>query len=156
MPIGKNAIKRVSNNGYSKVKTTAPDMENSVSVEEIAEAPIDVEVVFNAEEKLEIQKAESRVKASNKAPAKSKSSEPKKEAAPKKAARTEPKKEAAPKKVARTEPKKEVAPKKSLEKEPDLSPVKTAEKVIEKPAEKNERQGDGYVNLGGKMPIHLL
>ena len=142
MPIGKNAIKRVSNNGYSKVKTTAPDMENSVSVEEIAEAPIDVEVVFNAEEKLEIQKAESRVKASNKAPAKSKSSEPKKEAAPKK--------------VARTEPKKEVAPKKSLEKEPDLSPVKTAEKVIEKPAEKNERQGDGYVNLGGKMPIHLL
>jgi hypothetical protein len=142
MPIGKNAIKRVSNNGYSKVKTTAPDMENSVSVEEILEAPIDVEVVFNAEEKLEIQKAESRVKASNKAPAKSKSSEPKKEAAPKK--------------VARTGPKKEAAPKKSLEKEPDLSPVKTAEKVIEKPAEKNERQGDGYVNLGGKMPIHLL
>ena len=29
MPIGKNAIKRVENNGYSKVKTTAPDMENS-------------------------------------------------------------------------------------------------------------------------------
>ncbi len=29
MPIGKNAIKRVENNGYSQVKTTAPDMENS-------------------------------------------------------------------------------------------------------------------------------
>ena len=29
MPIGKNAIKRVENNGYSKVKTEAPDMENS-------------------------------------------------------------------------------------------------------------------------------
>ncbi len=29
MPIGKNAIKRVENNGYSKVKSTAPDMENS-------------------------------------------------------------------------------------------------------------------------------
>ena len=29
MPIGKNAIKRVENNGYSNVKTTAPDMENS-------------------------------------------------------------------------------------------------------------------------------
>ena len=29
MPIGKNAIKRVENNGYSKVVTTAPDMENS-------------------------------------------------------------------------------------------------------------------------------
>ena len=29
MPIGKNALKRVSNNGYSQVKTAAPDMENS-------------------------------------------------------------------------------------------------------------------------------
>ncbi len=29
MPIGKNAIKRVENNGYSKVATKAPDMENS-------------------------------------------------------------------------------------------------------------------------------
>ena len=29
MPIGKNAIKRVANNGYSNVKTSAPDMENS-------------------------------------------------------------------------------------------------------------------------------
>jgi len=36
MPIGKNAIKRVSNNGYSSVKTTAPDMENSVVAEEKA------------------------------------------------------------------------------------------------------------------------
>ena len=33
MPIGKNAIKRVANNGYSKVKTESPDMENSVVVE---------------------------------------------------------------------------------------------------------------------------
>lgn len=29
MPIGKNSIKRVANNGYSNVKSTAPDMENS-------------------------------------------------------------------------------------------------------------------------------
>ena len=29
MPIGKNAIKRVENNGYSKVKSDAPDMLNS-------------------------------------------------------------------------------------------------------------------------------
>ena len=29
MSIGKSAIKRVENNGYSKVQTTAPDMENS-------------------------------------------------------------------------------------------------------------------------------
>ncbi len=33
MPIGKNSIKRAVNNGYSNVKTTAPDMENSVVVE---------------------------------------------------------------------------------------------------------------------------
>lgn len=34
MPIGKNSIKRAANNGYSKVTTSAPDMENSVVVEE--------------------------------------------------------------------------------------------------------------------------
>ena len=33
MPIGKNSIKRVANNGYSNVKSAAPDMENS-TVEE--------------------------------------------------------------------------------------------------------------------------
>lgn len=37
MPIGKNAIKRVENNGYSKVESHAPDMENSVVVEPAAE-----------------------------------------------------------------------------------------------------------------------
>lgn len=42
MPIGKNALKRVSNNGYSNVKATAPDMENSSVLEptsEVKEAP---------------------------------------------------------------------------------------------------------------------
>jgi len=34
MPIGKNALKRVTNNGYSKVVTEAPDMENSTHVTE--------------------------------------------------------------------------------------------------------------------------
>ncbi len=37
MPIGKNSIKRVTNNGYSKVTTSAPDMENSVAIEEKTE-----------------------------------------------------------------------------------------------------------------------
>ena len=41
MSIGKNAIKRVENNGYSKVKTAAPDMENSSVAEEAAtEMPV--------------------------------------------------------------------------------------------------------------------
>ena len=41
MPIGKNAIKRVENNGYSQVQTSAPDMEDSVvaPAETPAEAP---------------------------------------------------------------------------------------------------------------------
>ncbi len=33
MPVGKNALKRVTNNGYSKVNTSAPDMEHSVVTE---------------------------------------------------------------------------------------------------------------------------
>ena len=37
MPIGKNAIKRVENNGYSNVKTAAPDMENSVVIPALSE-----------------------------------------------------------------------------------------------------------------------
>ena len=31
MSIGKSSIKRAANNGYSNVKTSAPDMENSVA-----------------------------------------------------------------------------------------------------------------------------
>ncbi len=48
MPIGKNAIKRVENNGYSKVESSAPDMENSTviakldpQVEEKIVAPVE-------------------------------------------------------------------------------------------------------------------
>lgn len=43
MPIGKNAIKRVSNSGYSNVQTTAPDMENSVIAEPKVEEALKVE-----------------------------------------------------------------------------------------------------------------
>ena len=48
MSIGKSAIKRVENNGYSKVQTDAPDMQNShviaAPAEEVTEkliAPIE-------------------------------------------------------------------------------------------------------------------
>ena len=43
MSIGKSSIQRAANNGYSNVKTSAPDMENSVVVEEkapVAETPV--------------------------------------------------------------------------------------------------------------------
>ena len=36
MPIGKNSIKRVKNGGYSNVKTSAPDMENSTVIANVA------------------------------------------------------------------------------------------------------------------------
>lgn len=52
MPIGKNAIKRVKNNGYSNVATSAPDMENSVVEEPVVKAPeLLVETVAAQEEK---------------------------------------------------------------------------------------------------------
>lgn len=111
MPIGKNAIKRVTNSGYSNVQTTAPDMENST-----------------------IEKS-------------TKSS-----ATPKKTtikAKAEPKATKTTKKATPT-------PKKSMEKEPDLSPVKTAEKVIKKSAKAQTRQGSCYINIGGELPIYLL
>ena len=77
MPIGKNAIKRVENNGYSNVKTSAPDMENSNVI-----ANPDVQVV----EKLisPVEKATAK-----KAPAKKPAA--KKTTAKKPAVKTEPK-----------------------------------------------------------------
>ena len=106
MPIGKNAIKRVTNNGYSNVNTSAPDMENSVVAEEKKETP------------------------------KKKSTKPQPSKAPKKESTS----------------KKAPTPKKSMETEPELAPVKTAEKVIASA----KREGDGYVNIGGNLPDHLL
>ena len=122
MPIGKNAIKRVTNNGYSKVKAEAPDMENSTVIEK-----------------------EAKIVEPKKTVAKKSPDAPKADTSNKKSSST--------KKT--TKKTSTVAPQKSYEKEPDFSPVKTAEKVISK-EENNEREGNGYVNLGGKMPIHLL
>ena len=55
MPIGKNSIKRVANNGYSNVKTTAPDMENSteisVATKKKAAAPAQKKVAAPAQKK---------------------------------------------------------------------------------------------------------
>ena len=77
MPIGKNAIKRVTNNGYSGVKSEAPDMENSVSVEK---APEKKEVAKSAPK----AQAKSAPKTTPKSTAKTTKAAPKK-AAPKSA-----------------------------------------------------------------------
>ncbi|MBO5357678.1 MAG: hypothetical protein J6A95_07905 [Clostridia bacterium] len=113
MPIGKNAIKRISNNGYSNVQTTAPDMENSVVEEKI---PV-------VEEKKIIIKKSAKTK---------------------QAPKTGEKNTSAP------------TQKKSMETEPDLSPVKTAQRVTKKSTKAQKRQGVGYVNLGGELPVYLL
>ena len=110
MPIGKNAIKRVTNNGYSNVETSAPDMENSVVTEEKKETPKKV----TQKKKDPVTEAKTQKK-----------QEVKKEAP---------------------------APKKSMETEPDLAPVNTLNKVLED----DKREGEGYVNLGGNLPVHLL
>ena len=74
MPIGKNAIKRVENNGYSKVKSTAPDMENSEVVVTVEPAPAVVEPVpapvKSAEKKPAAKKPTAKKPAAKKAPVK--------------------------------------------------------------------------------------
>ena len=101
MPIGKNAIKRVSGGASAPAVTE--------------EKPIEVTQPV----------------------APQKSEEPKK---------------AAPKKTA---PKK-TAPKKSMEVEPELSPVKTAEKVVKKPAIAKKSQGISHICIGDALPYYLL
>ena len=131
MPIGKNAIKRVTNNGYSKVETSAPDMEHSVVAKE--------------EAKKEEAKKEETVKAAT-----SKKAPVKKSGTAAVTVKATPKKKSEKKATASEEPKK------SLEKEPDLAPVNTLEKVVGKAEDKPQRQGDCYVNIGGELPYYLL
>ena len=77
MPIGKNAINRVKNNGYSNVETKAPDMENSV----IANPdPQVIEVLVKPVEEKTATKAPAK-----KAPAKKADAEATPASAPKKA-----------------------------------------------------------------------
>ena len=114
MPIGKNSIKRVANNGYSKVASTAPDMENSTV----------------AVEKKATVKTTAQTK---KAPAKCG------------AKKTESPVERAKKKV--EENKKAQAKVTHKKAEPKPAPEKAAVST---------REGEGYVNLGGSLPIYLL
>ncbi len=72
MPIGKNSIKRVANNGYSAVKTDAPDMQNSTVIANIAPQVAEV-MLPKAEEKCEAPKKKSTTK--KKTPVKAAASE---------------------------------------------------------------------------------
>ena len=68
MPIGKNAIKRVENNGYSQVKTEAPDMENSHVIAN--PDPQVVEILITPVETAEAKKPAAKKPATKKTPAK--------------------------------------------------------------------------------------
>jgi hypothetical protein len=92
MPVGKNSIKRVTNNGYSKVASKAPDMENSTVIAN--PSPEVVEIMIPSSEK--------------------------------------------------------IAPKKPAAKKP------AAKKTAPKAENSSERNGEGYINLGGELPIYLL
>ena len=61
MPIGKNSIKRVANNGYSAVKTDAPDMENSTVLAN--PAPEVIEVMIPSAKKCSSKKAPAKTPA---------------------------------------------------------------------------------------------
>ena len=54
--------------------------------------------------------------------------------------------------IAEEEKKPAPMPKKSMETEPELAPVRTAEKVIEK----TEAVDKSYTNLGRELPYYLL
>ena len=136
MPIGKNSIKRVANNGYSNVKTDAPDMENSVVNEEKEIAPKKQE---SAKKTAPVSKISPKAGAKKTPSAKSSTKAPTKKASPK----------AAPKAAPKSTP----APKKSMEVEPTLSPVNTAKKVTGKTENKRD---NGCIHIGGELPIHLL
>lgn len=74
MPIGKNALKRVTNNGYSNVAVSAPDMEHS-TVEEVKEEPKKVAKAPKAAPKSATKSAPA--KSSEKKPAAKKPTSPK-------------------------------------------------------------------------------
>ena len=149
MPIGKNSLKRVTNNGYSSVKSTAPDMENSEIVSEVKES----------------------------APAPEKTSEVKKapaKPATKKPASTAKKTETAKPAEKKTESKGASTAKKAPAKKPSAKPeakaetkpeVKVSATVIPAPKEvvmavidsgKSDVCEKPYCNVGDKMPHFLL
>ena len=135
MPIGQNSIKRVENGGYTKIESTAPDMENS-TLEAKKPATVQVEKKPSGSKKAK----DTAKKASNDAPAVKKPEEKKK------STKTAPasKKSATPSKKSESTAKKESAAKK-------VSPAPA-------PAKAEEKKPDGFerYSFGDELPTHLL
>jgi hypothetical protein len=85
MPIGKNSIKRVANNGYSKVESKAPDMENSTVAEPQEKKPATKKAT--TAKKPAVKATEAKKPAATKKPAAAKKPEMAKPAAEKEEAR---------------------------------------------------------------------
>ena len=143
MPIGKNSLKRVANNGYSNVKTEAPDMENSSVIANPAPQVVEM-----------LEKEIAQVKAEKKTAAK-------KPAAKKPCAKAEATVSTAKKSSAKAEKptaKAEAAvstAKKSGAKA-EKPTAKAAEKTNISPEKETAKDGFAYVNLGGELPYYLL
>ncbi len=147
MPIGKNSIKRVQNSGYSNVKTTAPDMENSTVLSNPSPEVIKVFVSDKNDKKVK----ESKQKLTNKAETSAKLSK----SAPSKSA-----KNAAAiadaKSTAATERKDESVSEKrgKASSQKRMSAAVTNKKTS--PAAAPKETVCSYVNLGKPLPPHLL
>lgn len=129
MSIGKNAIKRVENNGYSKVKTSAPDMENSSVI--AAPDPQVTEKLIAPVENAAAAKNATRKSSAKKTTAKTTASAEKKTTA----------------KIARN------AIKKSSSNTTSTKDVTTQKKAYKRVKTKNT---DNSVQLGKDLPYYLL
>ena len=149
MPIGKNSIKRVTNNGYSKVKTDAPDMENS-HIEEPAAEPAKESAAIAKKPAAKASSAKGSASQTKKAPAK-KAQSGKNTAAAKKsaAAQAAPKAPLAKKSAAKASAE-QTTPKRQAK---DLSPAARLDVVVERVAPEAAKS---FVNIGDKMPTYLL
>ena len=139
MPLGRDSIKRVKNNGYSRVTTSAPDMENSSIVEPVEMPTIVLDIpVLTSEPVKEPKKA----------------SEPKAE--PKKTADKDEPTKKKPTQKKKSEPKPATKTKRNSKKPAPVSnndiptPTEVAETVT-------AREAEGYITLGGgDLPVYLL
>ena len=159
MPIGKNAIKRVENNGYSNVASSAPDMENSI----VAEPALSEQKAAPAAAAETLPEA----KMTSAEPAKRRRGRPVKEKPVKDETAAASPTAAAPKRrIAKAAEKKTAtAAENTAAEAAETKTEKAAENKQAKPARtrktavkaaKNEKNGFERVELGGEMPYWLL
>ncbi len=132
MPIGKNSIKRVADNGYSKVNSSAPDMENSTVIAN--PTPEVIEKMIPSSKKLAPKKEGASTGDNGDAPAKKSS-----------------------KQTAEKNATKSIRTTKNINK--NSQKVTKKEKntpVVESNVVENSVDGASYICVGRELPIYLL